>query len=67
MVSDEPLLGDYCIQMNLNFLERSLNASVDYYKQINIVLDRDSKDQQLLPFNLWQVWEVSLYQTTLYT
>jgi hypothetical protein len=43
-----------------------ISTNIDFYKQYNVVVNGNSGNQKYYPFNLWQFWEVTLYDLSLY-
>ena len=70
LVSDAGLgtqVDDACILLNRDLINQMININIDFYKQYSIVVNGNSGGQKYYPFNLWQFWEVTLYDLNLYS
>lgn len=59
-------VDDLCIILNQDMITNMLTTNVNFYKQYKIVVNGASGGQKYYPFNLWQFWEVTLYDLDLY-
>mmetsp|Transcript_17428 Transcript_17428/g.20249 ORF Transcript_17428/g.20249 Transcript_17428/m.20249 type:complete len:379 (-) Transcript_17428:365-1501(-) len=69
LVSDEELhdqQSDICIVMTNSMINSLIKLNSDFFGQYKIVLTEKSGNQKYYPFNLWQFWEATLYDLTLY-
>jgi hypothetical protein len=57
---------DICFIFTDELIVKMINTNIDFYKQVDIVLNQDSTNQKYFPFNMWQFWEVTLYDLSLF-
>jgi hypothetical protein len=58
---------DICFILTDGLLDNLVTANTNFFSQYQINLNKNSGHQQYYPFNLWQFWEVTLYDLTLFS
>jgi hypothetical protein len=58
---------DICFVFTDGLLDNLVTANTDFFSLYQINLNKNSGHQQYYPFNLWQFWEVTLYDLTLFS
>jgi hypothetical protein len=69
LVSDSNLgeqVDDICVIINKDLINEMVQYNIDYYKKYSIVVNGASGGQKYYPFNVWQFWEVTLYDLIYY-
>lgn len=57
---------DLCFILTDELIYSLINTNIGIFKQYQIVVNQNSGNQKYYPFNLWQFWEVTLYDLSLF-
>lgn len=57
---------DLCFILTDELIISLINTNINFFKQYQIVVNQNSGNQKYYPFNLWQFWEATLYDLSLF-